>query len=171
MPTMFQKSMTTPRPLRYALAILLALAVADVTTLAQRGRGNVRSSSRSSVSRSANVNRGANVNRSANVNRNVNANRNVNRNIDVDRDIDVDIDVDHRYGGCCYHSGGGAFVAGAVVGAAVTAAVVGSRVNTLPPACQVVIINGFAYQQCGTVWYQPQMSGSSTTYIVVNAPR
>jgi hypothetical protein len=100
-------------------------------------------------------------------------NRNVNRNIDVDRDLDVDVDVHHRYGygGCCYNSGGGAFVAGAVVGAAVTAAVVGTRVTTLPPACQVVVINGFAYQQCGTVWYQPQISGSSTTYIVVTAPR
>jgi len=62
-------------------------------------------------------------------------------------------------------------VAGAVVGAAVTAAVVGTRVTTLPPACSVVIVNGFAYQQCGSVWYQPQIAGSSTTYIVVNAPR
>ena len=32
-------------------------------------------------------------------------------------------------------------------------------------------LNGVAYQQCGSVWYQPQISGSSTTYIVVNAPR
>jgi len=53
----------------------------------------------------------------------------------------------------------------------VTAAVVGTRVTTLPPACSVVIVNGFAYQQCGSVWYQPQISGISTTYIVVNAPR
>lgn len=125
--------------------------------------GNVRSSSRSSVSRNHQVNRNNSVSRS----------RNVNRNIDVNRDIDVDVDVHHRYGygGCCYHSSAGAFVAGAVVGAAVTAAVVGTRVVTLPPACSVVIVNGFAYHQCGTVWYQPQISGSSTTYIVVNSPR
>ena len=153
--------------LRLALVSCLAFSLTDATLLAQRNRGNVRSSSRS------NVNRNNNVNRNSNVNRNTNVNRNVNRNIDVDRDIDVDVDVHHRYGygGCCYNSGAGAFVAGAVVGAAVTAAVVGTRVTTLPPACQVVVINGFAYQQCGTVWYQPQISGSSTTYIVVNAPR
>jgi hypothetical protein len=149
------------RVLRVALVSCVVFSFADATMLAQRNRGNVRSSSR------------ANVNRNNNVNRNTNVNRNVNRNIDVDRDIDVDVDVHHRYGygGCCYHSGGGAFVAGAVVGAAVTAAVVGTRVTTLPAACSVVIVNGFAYHQCGTVWYQPQISGSSTTYIVVNAPR
>jgi hypothetical protein len=150
------------RLLRLALVSGLAFSVTDATLLAQRNRGNVRSSSRS------------HVNRNNNVNRNTNVNRNVNRNIDVDRDIDVDVNVNHRYGygGCCYNSGGsGAFVAGAVVGAAVTAAVVGTRVTTLPPACSAVIVNGFAYQQCGSVWYQPQLAGSSTTYIVVNAPR
>jgi hypothetical protein len=35
----------------------------------------------------------------------------------------------------------------------------------------MVMVNGFAYQQCGNSWYQPQLSGSSTTYIVVAAPR
>jgi len=165
---MIRQTTGLARVLRLALVSCLAFSLADATVLAQRNRGNVRSSSRS------NVNRNNNVNRNSNVNRNTNVNRNVNRNIDVDRDIDVDVDVHHRYGygGCCYSSGGsGAFVAGAVVGAAVTAAVVGTRVTTLPPACSVVIVNGFAYQQCGSVWYQPQISGSSTTYIVVNAPR
>ena len=158
---MTRQTTCLPRALRLPLMLCLAFSLTDVPVLAQRNRGNVRSSSRSTV----------NTNR--NVNRNTNVNRNVNRNIDVDRDIDVDVNVNHRYGygGCCYNSGGGAFVAGAVVGAAVTAAVVGTRVTTLPPACQVVAINGFAYQQCGAVWYQPQISGSSTTYIVVNAPR
>jgi hypothetical protein len=159
---MTRRTACLTRLLRVALVSCLAFSLTDVTVLAQRNRGNVRSSSRS------------NVNRNNNVNRNTNMNRNVNRNIDVDRDIDVDVNVNHRYGygGCCYNSGGaGAFVAGAVVGAAVTAAVVGTRVTTLPPACSVVIVNGFAYQQCGSVWYQPQISGSSTTYIVVNAPR
>ena len=165
---MTRRTACLARVLRIALVFCLAFSLTDAIVLAQRHRGNVRSSSRS------NVNRNHNVNRNNNVNRNTNVNRNVNRNIDVDRDIDVDVDVHHRYGygGCCYNSGGaGAFVAGAVVGAAVTAAVVGTRVTTLPPACQVIVINGFAYQQCGTVWYQPQISGSSTTYIVVNAPR
>jgi hypothetical protein len=157
---MTRRPTSLARVLRVALVSCVVFSFVDATVLAQRNRGNVRSSSR------------ANVNRNNNVNRNTNVNRNVNRNIDVDRDIDVDVDVHHRYGygGCCYHSGG-AFVAGAVVGAAVTAAVVGTRVTTLPAACSVVIVNGFAYHQCGSVWYQPQISGSSTTYIVVNAPR
>jgi hypothetical protein len=146
------------RMLRPALALLLVVVVPNVTVLADRNRGNVRSSSRSTV------------NRNVNQNTNVNRNRNVNRNIDVDRDIDVDVDVDHHYGGCCYHSGWGTAAAVAST-AGVTAARVGSRVNTLPPSCTVVIVNGFTYQQCGTVRYQPQLSGSSTTYVVVNAPR
>ncbi len=146
------------RMLRTAAVLAMALLVTDTAALAQRNRGNVRSSARSSTH---------NTNRNVNRNTNINTNRNVNRNVNVDRDIDVDIDVD-RHGGCCYHSGGGAFVAGAVVGAAVTAAVVGTRVTVLPPACTVVIVNGFTYQQCGTAWYQPQMSGG---YVVVTAPR
>jgi len=32
-------------------------------------------------------------------------------------------------------------------------------------------VNGFAYQQCGSTWYQPQFAGTTTTYVVVNAPR
>ena len=146
------------RMFRTATILVLALLITDAAALAQRNRGNVRSSARSSTH---------NTNRNVNRNTNVNSNRNVNRNVNIDRDIDVDIDVDRR-GGCCYHSGGGAFVAGAVVGAAVTAAVVGTRVTVLPPACTVVIVNGFTYQQCGSAWYQPQMSGG---YVIVTAPR
>ncbi len=52
----------------------------------------------------------------------------------------------------------------------VTAAVVGSIVHSVPSGCSTVIVNGLAYQQCGSTWYQPQLSGSSTTYIVVNPP-
>jgi hypothetical protein len=104
------------------------------------------------------------------VNRNSGGNNNINRNVDIDRDIDVDIDVDHHYGGCCYHSGWGTAAAVATT-AIVTAAVVGSVVNALPPACQVVIVNGFTYQQCGSTWYQPQLAGGSTTYVVINPPR
>jgi len=54
--------------------------------------------------------------------------------------------------------------------AMVTAAVIGSVVNSVPAGCTTQIVNGLAYQHCGGTWYQPQMSGSSTTYIVVNAP-
>ncbi len=138
---------TLVRLSRFAMAILLALLVSDAAALAQRDRGKVRSSSRTTT-------------------HNRNVNKNVNRNVDIDRDIDVD----HRYGGCCYHSGWGTAAAVATT-AIVTAAVVGSVVHTLPPSCTLVVVNGFTYQQCGTVWYQPQISGSSTTYIVVNAPR
>ncbi len=145
------KKKTVVRLGRIAMAVLLALLVSDAATLAQRGRGKARSSSRTSTH-----------------NRNVNRNVNRNTNIDVDRDVDIDVDVDRR--GCCYHGGWGTAAAVATT-AVVTAAVVGSMVHTLPPACSVVIVNGFTYEQCGTVWYQPQISGSSTTYIVVNAPR
>ncbi len=53
----------------------------------------------------------------------------------------------------------------------VTAAVVGSIVRSIPSGCSTVVVNGFAYQQCGNAWYQPQISGGFTNYIVVNPPR
>ena len=146
-----------------ALAVLLC---GPAVTLVEAGD---RNKARTSVNnKSKNVNRNTNVNRDRNVN--VNSNRNVNRNVDIDRDIDIDVDVDRH--GCCYHDHGGWGVAAAVATTAVvTAAVVGTRVTVLPPACTVVYVNGFAYQQCGTVWYQPQFVGTSTTYVVVNPPR
>jgi len=55
--------------------------------------------------------------------------------------------------------------------AVVTAAVVGSIVNSVPPSCTTVMVNGLTYQQCGSTWYQPQFVGSSTSYVVVAAPR
>jgi hypothetical protein len=122
---------------------------------------NVRSSANSSVNR--NYNQNTNVNRNVNVNQNVNVNRNVN------------VNVNNNYhggyygGGCCYHP---VATAAAVTGAAVvTAAVVGSIVDRPPAGCVTQVINGLAYQQCGSTWYQPQMSGTTTTYVVVNAPR
>ncbi len=185
MPNLSKTSMTATRLFRYALAILLALAVSDVITLAQRGGrgggsrggGGARSASRSSVSRNTGANRSANVNRNTNVNRNADVNRNVNRDIDrdidVDRDFDfdrdIDVDIDGGWG-CCYHGGGWGAAAAVATTAAVTAAVVGTRVYTLPSSCTVVVVNGFSYQQCGNVWYQPQISGSSTTYVVVDDP-
>jgi hypothetical protein len=56
----------------------------------------------------------------------------------------------------------------AVVG---TAVVVGSVVRTLPPACSAVVINGIAYQQCGSTWYRPAYAGSAVTYSVIAPPR
>jgi hypothetical protein len=148
-----------------ACVAMFAVLPLAITMWAQRGsRGAARTSvSRSSVS---SVNRNVNVNRDANVNRNVDVNRNVgvNRNIDVDRDVDVD----RRYGGgygCCYHP------VARTAAAATTAAVIGSMVYSLPSSCQEVSVNGLTYQQCGSSWYQPQFSGSSVTYIVVNPPQ
>jgi hypothetical protein len=56
-----------------------------------------------------------------------------------------------------------AVVTGAI---AVTAAAIGSMVNTVPPGCVPVNYGGMVYQQCGTVWYQPQGS----QFVVVNPP-
>jgi hypothetical protein len=57
---------------------------------------------------------------------------------------------------------------GAAVGA--TAVAVGSAVRTLPPSCRAVRVGNMAYQQCGTIWYQPRYAGSDVTYIVVAPP-
>jgi hypothetical protein len=95
--------------------------------------------------------------RSTSVN-NVNVNRNTNVNVNVDR-------------GCCnggwdndYHPVATAAAVTATV--AVTSAVIGSMVRTVPAGCVPVNYGGFVYQQCGTVWYQPQ----GAQYVVVNAP-
>jgi hypothetical protein len=48
----------------------------------------------------------------------------------------------------------------------VTSAVVGSMVRTVPVGCVPVNYGGMIYQQCGSVWYQPQ----GTQYVVINAP-
>ena len=169
------------------LQIVLTLGVLCATpTLSWAARGGGGSSA-GSVNRSANVNR--NVNANTNVNRNVNANTNVNRNVNVDTNVNRNVNVNtnvnrnvnvntnvNRYGyggGCCYYGRPvypaypAAYAAAAIVA---TAVVVGSIVNTLPVGCTTVYRNGFAYQQCGSTYYQPQFSGSSTTYIVVNNP-
>ncbi|SAK67099.1 hypothetical protein AWB76_03927 [Caballeronia temeraria] len=78
--------------------------------------------------------------------------------------------------GCCYHNGGYyndhpvATAAAVTTTAVATAAVVGSMVHTLPPSCSAMSVNGVTYQQCGSTWYQPQYSGTSVQYVVVNAP-
>jgi hypothetical protein len=116
------------------------------------------------------------VNRSVSVNRNVN----VNRNVYVNRGVSVHGGYYGGYRGgyyggyyggygCCYHPG--ATAAAVTAAAVVTAAVVGSIVYSLPPSCTSVVVNGFAYQQCGSTWYQPQFAGTTTTYVVVNPPR
>lgn len=153
--------------LRCALAVVLGVSQAAVVEVASRGGHVSRGAARTSVHRStAHVDRS--VHRNVNVDRNVNVNRGVRRDIDFDRD--VDIDIDHHYGyGCCYHPV--ARAATATAAAVTTAAVVGSVVNSIPSSCEAVSVNGFTYQRCGSTWYQPQFSGSTVTYVVVNPPR
>lgn len=55
--------------------------------------------------------------------------------------------------------------------AAVTAAAIGSVVYSVPSSCGTVIVNGFSYYQCGSVWYRPQYYGTTVQYVVVTAPR
>jgi len=145
--------MKRSRPICALLAI--AILSSGSTLSAQRyGGGNYRSTAHTNVNRNTNINRNTNVN----VNRNVNVN--VNNNY---------YHGGGYYGGCCYHP---VAVAAAVTATAiVTAAVVGSIVHSVPPSCSSVIVNGLAYQQCGSTWYQPQFSGTTTTYIVVDPPR
>jgi hypothetical protein len=169
------------RPMRdkarvVVIAVLLAggAALVDARGGGRGGGGHAsRGGARTSVSHvgsgSFNRNVGANVNRnvSGNVNRNVGGtvNRNVNRDVNFDRDINVD----RNYGwgdGCCYHP-----VARATAAAATTAAVVGSEVNSIPPSCNAVSVNGLTYEQCGSTWYQPEFSGSTVTNVVVNPPK
>lgn len=96
-------------------------------------------------------------------------------NVNVNRDVNVNVHNDYHggygygYGGCCYHPV--ATAAAVTATAVVTSAVIGSIVYSLPPSCSAVYVNGITYQQCGSAWYQPQFSGGSTTYVVVNAPR
>lgn len=153
------------RSIRHLLSITLVLLLSGAPMFAQRYGGG--GSARTSVNR-GNVNSNANINRNANVNSNRNYNANVNKNVNVNVNQNVNVHGGYYGGSCCYHNNTAAVVAATAI---VTAAVVGSRVNTLPPACSVVIVNGFTYQQCGSTWYQPQFVGTSTTYVVVNAPR
>jgi hypothetical protein len=145
------------KPARPLFLSFVAVALVTLALHPAEAR-NVRSSGRTSVNRGGNVNRNTNINRNTNVN--------VNR--------DVHVHGGYYGGGCCY---GGynyhpvATAAAVTATAMVTSAVIGSIVNTVPSGCTSVMVNGFAYQQCGSTWYQPQISGGSTTYIVVNPPR
>ena len=155
------------RSIRHLLSITFIVLLAGAPLLAQ----NRNASARTSVNRSANVNSTKNVNANvnnnyhANVNKNVNVNTNQNVNVNVNKNVNVHSTY---YGGsCCYHTNTAAVVATTAI---VTAAVIGARVNTLPPACSMVVMNGLTYQHCGSTWYQPQFVGTSTTYVVVVAP-
>jgi hypothetical protein len=152
-----------------AIALVAALAAApevDARDVKGQARGNVNAGANRNVDRNANVNKRTDVD--VNKRTNVNVDRRTNVNIDRDRDIDIDVDVDHDWDD--HHN---PVLTGMAIGAtaAITSAVIGSIVYTLPPACSTVVVNGIAYSQCGTVWYQPQYVGTSVQYVVVNPVR
>jgi hypothetical protein len=96
---------------------------------------------------------------------------NVNNNVNVSSNKNVNVNVDNNRGGCCnngwdndYHPIATAAAVTATV--AVTSAIVGSIVSAPPPGCIPVNYGGIIYQQCGTVWYQPQ----GPQYVVINPP-
>ena len=146
------------------------LAVTSDAHAGPRARGGARTSVNHAgagghavaPSRSANTN----VNRNTQVNRSTNVSRNTN--IDVHNDIDIDVDNGWHHG--WYDDHPVATAAAVTTAVAVTAAAVGSIVNSVPPSCVTTVVNGIAYQQCGSTWYQPQYAGTTVQYIVVNPP-
>jgi hypothetical protein len=148
------------------LCVVAALVFNTDLSAQRRGGGNYGGGNRNVRSANSSVNR--NYNQNTNVNRNVNVNQNVN----VNRNVNVNVNNSYHGsyygggyygGGCCYHP--------VATAAAVTAAVVGSIVDRPPAGYVTTIVNGLAYQQCGNTWYQPQMYGTTTNYVVVTPPR
>jgi hypothetical protein len=123
---------------------------------------NYRPATRPSFDR-GNINRG-NINR-GDINRG-----DYRRDINIDRDVNIDADRHWGADGCCYHHPV-ARAAAVATGAAITAAAIGSVVYSLPASCSSVYVNGVTYEQCSDGWYQPQFTGTSTTYVVVGAPQ
>ncbi|MFI5183680.1 MAG: DUF6515 family protein [Vicinamibacteria bacterium] len=110
-----------------------------------------------------------NINSGNRTNVNVNSGNRTNVNVNTGNRTNVNVNVNGGYRGGYY--GGGYYHSGPSVGAVVAGAiVVGAIVATLPPSCTTIMANGFAYQNCGGVYYQPRYSGSSVTYVVVNHP-
>ncbi|MGQ4583615.1 hypothetical protein [Lysobacter sp. F60174L2] len=150
------------------VAVVVCFAAALPVAAARSGgpgghQAGARASARTSVNRPA-----ARPQANHNVNRNVN--RNSNRNINVDRDINVDVDYDDHDHWNDWDDHPFATAAAVTAGVAVTSAVIGSIVYSVPPSCVTTVLNGIAYQQCGSTWYQPQYAGTKVQYIVVNPP-
>ena len=98
-------------------------------------------------------------------NTNIN-NANINRSVDVNRNYNMNVDVDNGWDWGHPVARGAAFAAGA----ALTSAAIGSVVYSLPPSCSTIVVGGVSYQQCGSTWYEPQFSGTSVNYVVVQEP-
>ena len=136
------------------LAVALLVATAPAFAAARA----VRCVSRTSVTRSSVAHH--NVARSNVAHHNVvRSSTSVHRNTNVHIDRDIDIDVHH---GHVYHP---------VAAVGVTTVVVGAILYTPPPTYTVVVVDGVTYYFCENIWYQPRFSGTTTTYVVVNAPR
>lgn len=152
---------------------LLALAAAPAAASPNRGGGG--GGSRNVPTRNStatNFSGGGNHNNNHNTNVNSNRNVNVNSNTNVNVNRNVNVNVNHGggyYGGCCGYNPVATAVA-VTAATMVTAAVVGSIVNTLPPSCSVMVVNGISYQQCGGSYYQPQYVGGGVQYVVVAHP-
>ena len=90
--------------------------------------------------------------------------RNVNRGGGRRSHKSVNVNVNRRGG----RGRGGAFVAGAVVGA--TAVAIGSRHRRLPTSCTSYDYYGRPYYHCGGYYYQPVYDGPEVIYVVVDDP-
>jgi hypothetical protein len=152
------------------VATMLALAAAP----AQAGHGDLRNTTKTNLHHDSGSRPNVKPNRPPNNSHrppDVNVNRPSNVNVNVNRPSNVNVNVNHGggyYGGGNYNRGPSV---GAVVAATIaTAIVVGAVVNSLPPNCNTVFVNGLAYQNCGGNYYQPQYQGSSVNYVVVNHP-
>lgn len=112
----------------------------------------------------------ANRANNANINQSNNTNINRNNNVNINNNTNINVDVDNGWNNNGWHHH--PVATGVVIGAtaAVTSAVVGSMIYSLPPSCTTVVYAGGSYSQCGSVWYRPQYSGTSVTYVVVNPP-
>lgn len=153
-----------------AFALLAVSAPADARG---GGRGTARTSTSGGGANRANTQQrqasGANRTSGASTNRSTSnsSSRSTSRSTSREVSRDVEIDVDD---GCCFNGNVDNPLAATMVVAG-TAAAIGSMVSQPPANCVPVAVNGMTYQQCGSTWYQPQMSGSSTTYVVVNPPQ
>ena len=160
---------------RHCFSTLLTLAVCGGAVVPAMA-GGVRSSAQTSVNSTYNPNYNPNVN--ANYNPNVNPNYNpnvfVNRNAPASPSpsvasysgINADVEGGSE-GGCCYQDEPPAPM---VAGLTIPAPATGSLLDSNPPNCTTVVVSEFIYRRCGTVWYQPQMTGTTTTYVVVDSP-
>ena len=160
---------------RHCLSTLLTLAVCGGAVVPAMA-GGVRSSAQTNVNSLFNPNYNPNVNPNYNPNTSpiYHPNAVVDRNAPastspsvVTRGATSAVVERSSEGGCCYEDERSAPT---VAGLTIPAPAGGSILASSPPDCTTVVVNQFIYRRCGTVWYQPQMTGSTTTWVVVDNP-